>query len=508
MQSKTSFFNKTLFGKDLQQKVLPMGSTIFILFLVTVLIPAFMERDFGNEGYALYDVIGWMTNPIMIALFCILVVLTCFSYLYKRRDSYMLHSFPVSRRAHFYSHAAAGLIGLIVLTCLCYGCPVVFLKPGKVPAELILISFAETLIQILFFYGLSLFVMTVCGNVVLAFITYGVLNLLWFFINLFASLINYLLLWHPIALSYGNGNVTNFFMYERTGFLFPLYFFLEHTDNTSFVTEGDMIRVNVGHLGSCAWMLIPAVILIVLAGLLYEKKSLERTGEIVAFGWCKVVFRVLVTACGACLTATLLYYSIMQSGSIERGSAGNLVIVVILILIGGILSFLISEMLLKKTVHIFHGKRVPILQGIIPLGIVLLYVGLIASGVLAPKLVPDAEEVRYISVRSDIDEAKKLTITDPDAICVILEEQRSLVNDPELIRLAKLSRHQGTWSVDEANEMRNVHYAYFELFLMDEDGVREQTVLGYVLRDEDKQKVLGTAIYLANHQEKVYTEEG
>lgn len=497
MRSKTSLLNKTVFTFDFVHKTLPISVGLIILFVITTLLPAMAGNDRMAVETSAVTAMFLMTNPFLIALLSIIVALIQFVYMYRRRDSYMLHALPVSRRGHFFSHALSGFLSLFILAVICYLCVIIFLNSEMMTLSLLVISFCETIIEMLFFYGLALFVVMVCGNTVIAFITYGVLNALWLFINIFAAEVHYLLLSHPIALNYGSTDPFNFFIFEKTDFLFPAYFFTNRVNSTAFITEGGYLKTDYSALGECAFMLIPAVILIGLSYLLYEKKQIERTGEIVAFGWCRVVFRILFTGCGACLTAVMLYLPLMGGVFLDRRSASNITIVVVFLIIGGVISFFLGEMILKKTIHIFRGKRPPFLQGGIALGVVLVYVLLVSSGVFQPAIIPDAEDVNMLEITTDITGSKKYTITDPGQIEEASAKQRELIRDPELLRLAEL-RWKRDWTSDEAAEIDKSHNMEVRFMKWDDDYERDIQVLYYTFSDADKDKMLGSFMPYVN----------
>ena len=81
MRSKTSLLNKTLFAIDLKQKTLPIGVGLFIVFFVSILLPGMVGgEDEMATAVASLRALFLMTNPVLIALLCILVVIVQFAY--------------------------------------------------------------------------------------------------------------------------------------------------------------------------------------------------------------------------------------------------------------------------------------------------------------------------------------------------------------------------------------------------------------------------------------------
>ena len=122
MRLKTSLFNWTLFKKDifrvwpfwvLQLVIFQLMSTVqifsgflyykqkMVLGLVTSYMPNMQMRMIAFVSGALYSLI--------IAVVCIISAVLVFSYLNKRVESYMIHSFPLTRQTLFVTHGLAGL---------------------------------------------------------------------------------------------------------------------------------------------------------------------------------------------------------------------------------------------------------------------------------------------------------------------------------------------------------------------------------------------------------------
>lgn len=496
MRLKTSCFNSNLFCHGLKSQ-LPTALGLILLFFATEFIPAMMELSYSSrlaggdvnevaEGTSrmngvIRQMMDMLTNPVLIGAISILVAVTLFWYMYSRRSSYMLHAMPVSRMAHFISRSLAGVTILLAIAIICYGsvfCLVGFSEYSWFMGAIGL-CFVETLVEILFFYSLALFVTMVCGNFFLAIVTYGVINLLWFFVNMAASFMHYMLLQHPIVTSYGRP--VPFAMYENMTPLFPVYFFMRCHDSLEISNVYKNVS-NAGRMLSCLYMLIPAVLLFFLAALLYKNKRIEKTGEMVAFDWCKVVFRVLFTVCSGGLLVGGVFFTMINMFVFDyENMFGMTVLVLVLMIIGGVIGFFVSEMLLKKTVHIFKGKKIPFLQGAVPLALMVLYVILLSTHVLGPKLIPDAEDVVEIRISGDMLDSD-LTVfrdQDPELVETLVGEFKDFANDPEYISAEERIR------TGQADEL-----AWFRVILM--EGGTSAYLNFYCETDEQKQKLLDT----------------
>ena len=110
MRSATSFFNKTIIRTDVK-RYWPL------LFLYTavwiILLPVYQWVDqglrFGNPGFYPGDYLYEMmwASMIMGLIFCGLFAMAVFSYTMNSRSVGLMHSLPVSRSTHFFSHVGA-----------------------------------------------------------------------------------------------------------------------------------------------------------------------------------------------------------------------------------------------------------------------------------------------------------------------------------------------------------------------------------------------------------------
>lgn len=506
MRSKTSLVNKTLYVQGIKT-LLPMMVGALLVYFGMEFIPGLMSlmndsrleaqgirpTDPAIDGVAI-DISNVLSNPILIAALSILLTVSLFWYQYSRRSSYMLHAMPVKRTTHFFSRVLAGLTMLVGLAFVCYGSLaflVGFSGNSSLFLELIGLRFIETMVEFLFFFSLSLFVTVVCGNAVLALATYGVVNLLWLFINMGASFLQYLLYRHPIVYSYG-GNL-QFLLFEKLNPLFPVYFFMRCHESLN--VEGGAGSIgNVGSAMHCLFMLIPAAVLFLLALVLNKKKKLEKTGDMVAFDWCKVVFRVLFTVCGGGVAVGGVFVMMVNVMVPDYNNLTFMtVFVLVIFILGAAIGFLVSEMLLRKSVHIFHGKKIPVLQGLIPLLLVVLYVVLMATHVLGPKLMPDpasVSKIRIVGNYSDED-YEFLRDREPEAVKAIVSAHQKLINDSDLLAAEEHVRN------GQAHEYSALRVEIFS------DDMGWTNIHYFIENEEEKEKLYNTFRPYVNRETKV-----
>ena len=115
MQSKTSFFNMALYKKNISRTWIA-GLLYFVLLLLClpvnfVINNANAADDWYSElGYTmemrLFENIAYQPTATFSIAVSIIVTAITFWYLFNRRDSYMMHAFPVSRLSMYVSGLA------------------------------------------------------------------------------------------------------------------------------------------------------------------------------------------------------------------------------------------------------------------------------------------------------------------------------------------------------------------------------------------------------------------
>ncbi|MBQ7200045.1 MAG: hypothetical protein IJS24_01575 [Eubacterium sp.] len=459
MRSKKSFFNKALFISDIKKQVV-LSIGLLLAFILVVLIPGFL----GSYDPRVIESIMWFLNPVPIAILAVIYAVISFSYMYKNTASHMLHALPVSREAHFISHYLAGLI-MLIITVLACACLVVI--KSDLFQGIAMGGILTAMVEVVFFYSLAVFAVMVCGNSAIALATYIVLNFLWLFINVIMSMINYFILWHPIVTHHGINDIFGLATEPGLDAMFPIIYFLRHINANSFT--------------STLIMLIPAVILTIISLILYKHRRIEKTGELVAFPWCAVVCRVMFTVCFAgVITGIVLFFAGTSGPGIVTGGATLYITLYLTLIIGGAIGFIISEMLLQKTIRIFSGKKVPFIQGLIPICLIGIYIGLMGCGVIGEELIPSADDTKQVVVYYDSGDAP-LVISGDATKEKAIDICRDLADDEEIKK-----------NNTNPNMYNQSHYINIEIC----SNSRGAVFLGIHANDEMNNRILNSLIAL------------
>lgn len=429
MKLRTSFFNGTIFRKDLT-RFFP----VWVIYLAIGLILAC-----SNMHYTYYQQAKYWINflPMMGALLCgygLLVAQLVFGELFQAKLCNAIHAFPVRRGGLFLSHFAAGLvigIGPNVLLAL-----VGMLGMGRLWTVALLWLAAVALMYIAFF-GMAVFCMHCAGNRFAAVAIYGFLNflamlILWFFESFYLPML------YGVQIS------------NATREWFDLF-----TPLTGLTAHGGWVEIlhapgcnnfhyasYRGDLGKCVYQIeslgkiwIYAGILAgvgllfaVAAWMIYRKRQLEDAGDFISFQPMGIVFTLLASICAG----GLCYYLAMES--------------YVGMFIGLVLGFFICRMLLERTVKVFRKKNWLKLAAL--LAAVALSLGLTwldAAGIT--RIVPDLADVESVTLAdgylsqnrleklntenpaSEYGKNGMMTLTKPEQIQDIMQVHRLMIRD-------------------------------------------------------------------------------
>lgn len=365
-----------------------------------------------------------IANPYVIAAVAILAAVLVFGYLFKKREAYMMHSLPVNRRMLFCSHFLAGLVMLLVpflSACLVVGgiCAALGGNLAGVMEGVLL----EMVIMIVFFYAMACLVVILCGNAAMSAVIYIVANVLVMGMFLMVGYVS------DCVLNDTMRTVASFKMSDSMGNLMisatPALCFdgimtsigeadvvddwkdgsvLSHAVNSMRENAADLdgdgaYGLPWRQVGAMAWYLIPALLLLALAFYLYQRRDLERVGDALAFSWGKPVFHFVFSVCGGLIFAELMYFFSRQL-MVQYDTTYRALFWTVMgwLLLGCVLCYFISNMLIRKTFFIWKKMSYA------GLGICVLFVlGLMAffrydcyHGGL-----PGAEEVKRLEMKID-----------------------------------------------------------------------------------------------------------
>lgn len=402
MKSRTSFFNKTLYWKDIT-RFWPLWTIEMVLLLLAVLLPVFSGvneyRSLGSHYSGVYSTLEGeiislleeygpcLTNGFVLAGVALTVALFIFSYLFKARETYNAHCLPMKRETMFFSHYLAGLTILMVPFVAVYTILICVAASYKVGITLELLGqLVITLVGILFFFSLACLMIMLTANGIMAAVIYAVINVLYqavaaMFVamgglcifgyqgddSMITSALGQCLT--PVAFFSGESSIFRSLTRWSHDYLYYRY----ESSYMEYVGCG----YNNGYLNAfwygpewnrAVWYLIPAVLFLGLAILLYRKRSLETAGNMLAFSWGKPVFRLVFTLTGSMAFSLLIYWICIGASGMQITYKAAFLFLLGLMSGGSLLGYLISNMILYKTFFIWKKTsywRMLLLTGLI-----------------------------------------------------------------------------------------------------------------------------------------------
>lgn len=405
MGSGTSYFNITLFRKNLA-RFWPIWGLYALIWVVLLPAGVLLRRDVWNKGNAwefpltLLD--GSRNMALVLAFFFgILCAMAVFSYLYSVRSVGMLHALPMRREGLFLTNYLSGLAFLWVPN---FGVFLLALVAEALNGSVVFSSLftwlVVTCLLCLFFYSFAVFCAMFTGHILALPAFYLILNFL-------AAVITYLL-----------ENIAREFLFGFNGAEWAEKWAMWFTPALKLLraTGLDYMSSTPRYCG-LGLVVLYALIGLVLAGIalaVYNRRQLERAGDVITVGWVRPVFRYGMALCCA-ITLGAFFYSIFYT-LLPRGAWTLLG----WMLLWGAVGCFIAEMLLKKRLWVFKTSWK---------GCVVFLVCLVAAMATLEldllgfeRKVPDAAQVKSVQISGmnsapyDTGSYPSFTATDPQTI--------------------------------------------------------------------------------------------
>ncbi len=394
MQSKTSYFSKTIFFKNITH-YWPIWAAYLLICLIRLPIRLFVSlgSDVGDAPdpaqvrlELLTNVVNTALQPFFLFLFACIAAVAVFSYLYQTRSSYMLHALPLCRESLFLTNVLSGLTFLVIPQVLAFLASifVCFLRQ-MTQLDYLLHWLILSVGMALFAFSMAVFMVMITGSILAAPIFFLLGNYLFVILR---GIIGFFV----EALSYGVPSTEITF----GTYLSPYYFWSQYFTGffSSIFGMGypeHTIEEVYPYMGFYAAVSLP---LLLIAFVIYRKKHLETAGDIIAIGFLKPLFRWgLAFTLGSLIT--LVWYQNFAENSFVTASLPTLLAVMLL---SGAVFFFLAEMILEKRFFVFSRKRGLECAGFLALcGLFLLGLSVDAFGV--ERRVPKEEEISSIIAR-------------------------------------------------------------------------------------------------------------
>ena len=402
MRSKTSFFNGTLFRKNLTRfwplwgGASLLGALAPLAMLMQLIQSRFRVRLEAPEVADAYYTILTGVVPILCLLYAVVCALAVWSYLYNARSVGLMHTLPLSRRGLFVTNVLSGLAMLLIPFAVTGAlCVVVTAMAGSIAPAALAVTILCVLGECLFYFASATLVAFVTGHGV-------AMAALYFVFHFLAVGVEYLL--RSLASGFYFGVTADPATVSK--WLSPTMALLQkvsyHAEYQEIHELGNVIRTKLsGVYLENAWIIglyaLVGVGMLVLAWLLYSRRRSESAGDVVAVGWMKPVFRYGCALCAA-LAGGMALYSIFWS-SYQEGNRYDALPMGICMVIAGVLGFYVASMLLAKSLRIFRSTWKGAAGTAVAAAVLCGVVGLDVLGV--EDRVPSAGEVGSVYVIMD-----------------------------------------------------------------------------------------------------------
>ena len=358
MQSKISYFNKTLFRKNLT-RFWPLwgGASLAGVLAPMTMLVALLKNDryFGGYDAALqmtsiyYAVVCWMV-PILSLLYAILCAMAVWNYLFNARSVSLMHTLPITRKGLFTTSFLSGMAMMLIPYAVVGGLLVVIsLASGTFEPVGVLVTTLGVLGETLFYFAAATAVVFVTGNPFAFAAFYFIFQFLGFFAEwLITMLMN--MFYFGVDETYRG----------VASFLSPTIHLVDHVGvhgqyeqivtADGWIEYGDLLWVKLANGWLIAVYALVGVVLLGCAWALYRRRRSECAGDVVAVGWMRPFFRYGLAGLAALLGGQLIYSLFWDDRYFK------VVPLAVCMLVAGVIGYYAASMLLAKTLRVFRGS--------------------------------------------------------------------------------------------------------------------------------------------------------
>lgn len=345
MKSKISFFNAGIF-KSMLKRFWPLWTAYFAVWFMCLPLPALVAMLQGVKESAVTVVAAAMKTSVEASvvsgfLMGILAAMAVFGFLYNSRSCGMIASTPVRREAVFCSAYLAGALPVIAANLFIAVLNWLFTLSSGIEGACIFkmnaILFAVNSMEFLIFFSIAAFIAMLTANIVALPALYLIFNFV------------FLGMEYVVRMLYG------MFIFGYSDlpdcvleFMSPLIYLF-----TRIGLSATKTAVTLTNWSALLGYIIAAVVFSVTALLLYRKRRMESAGDVIAVKSLRPVFKFCVTACAA-LCFGLLFFVIIST--LFTSLSMSMLVLSAGLIIGAFIGYFASEMLLKKSFHVFKGN--------------------------------------------------------------------------------------------------------------------------------------------------------
>lgn len=427
MLSKRSFFNRTLFRKNLTRfwplwgGVSLAGSLVPLYVLLSLLGMPDAHVKASEFAYTLY-VTDVYAVPALTAAYAILCAMAVWGYLYNNRSVGLMHTLPIDRTGLFVTNTLSGLAMVLIPYAVVglFGC-LIALGGGFFELTAVVNTALTVVFLSVLFFGLATLCAMLTGHVV-------VLPVLYLLANFLAPLLEALLFSLAECFLVGVGFDGSSLLTELFSPLFAIYNRFSY--GVEPLASGDGAPYLTGFWVVAVYALV-GVALLVLAWLLYRRRQSERAGDVAAFRWLRPVFRYGTAFLSGLTLGRLLYELLWVAVLFQQGDYADFIPLCVCMALTGVLGYYAASMLLEKSLRVFRGSWPGVAA--VCVGAVLVC-GIVRMDVFgAERWVPDPAEVTDVYLW-DYEARFEFDQTEPERIAQVIGIHQAIVADRDYVR--------------------------------------------------------------------------
>lgn len=439
MPSKRSFFNVTLFRKNMSRSwplwgaVTAAGCLVPLYLLLALTAGNYGRIEPSDFVSALYGAATTFV-PAFTLIYAILVAMMVWGYLYTPRSVGMMHTLPVDRTNLYITGVVSGFAMLLIPYVVVGGLlAVLTLAWGCFDLLAVLNTVAAVVLMNTLFFGMATLCAMVTGHVFALPAFYLVLNFL-------ATAADWLI--SSLATEFLVGVSTDYS--GALEFLSPVVQIYQSFRWEGVYTNGDERTYVLQGLGVVVVYGLVGAATLFAAWIVYRRRSSESAGDVVSFKWLKPLFRLGVAIVSA-LTMGRIFYALIWAELFQQGNYADAMPMGICMAVAGVIGYLAAAMLLEKNLRLTRGNLPGAAVVCAVAAVICFCLGTDILGV--ERRVPETEQIA--SVELYVSGANMNTTLYP-------------AKDPELVELVRQLHTAITDEVDEIRESRPAGRATLE----------------------------------------------
>ncbi len=444
MQSKTSFFNKTLFRKNIT-RFAPVW-VIYTLCLIVGVALVYTDSGADVRPFRFAQGLAGDVSQVMGGVnlcYALIVAQLLFGDLYNSRMCNAIHALPLRREGWFFTNILSGLCFSLAPTLVMTAVSLPLMAGSIVENAWTIpfLQFVSSNLQFICFFGIAVFSTMCVANRFTMIAGYGLVNFgayiaYWMVDNLYTPLLYGIIT--PSRLAMGLTPLIQ--MVDQS--------FYDFTDYGELLDQQHILGVEMSELTASfsltgewwhlfAWAGV-GIALMALALVLYRKRHLECAGDAVAFPVLVPVFQVLC----ALFVMAGVQFAVCDLFGLVGVDWMNWVILAL----GLILGWFVGRMLIERSTRVFRLKNfygLGVLAAVIALSLVCAHFDILGIEDRLPK----AEKVERVTLESNY--TQPYSMEDPEDIAAMIELHRLALEDrPEGWGL-HVKGYDGSWVIVE-----------------------------------------------------------